>query len=60
MSKQKRSFWMSQQGIVALVLIAETSYFLLIEHRQFGEVASAWFAKFSKAKGLVSQQGNEP
>ncbi|MCW8884300.1 MAG: DUF2933 domain-containing protein [Motiliproteus sp.] len=34
MSKQKSSFWMTPQGLAALVLIAFPTYFLFIEHRE--------------------------
>lgn len=33
-SKQPRSFWLTANGLAAIVLIAFVSYFLLIEHRQ--------------------------
>ena len=31
---QKQSFWFSSNGLAALTLIAATSYFLFMEHRQ--------------------------
>jgi Protein of unknown function (DUF2933) len=34
MSKHNGSFWFSFKGLMALGLIAATTYFLLVEHRQ--------------------------
>jgi hypothetical protein len=34
MSKQKNSFWMTPQGLAALVIISIPTYFLFIEHRE--------------------------
>lgn len=34
MSKSNKSFWMTPQGLVALVFISFPTYFLFIEHRE--------------------------
>lgn len=34
MSKSNKSFWMSPQGLVALLFISFPTYFLFIEHRE--------------------------